>query len=81
MERLDRLRLSSVAHARYAPSSSIAVPGKDTSRIHPSHFSDGLLGRPYSRRLGVCARPKLRISDSETTATSTNLEQLRLAAG
>ncbi|MBX2810585.1 MAG: hypothetical protein KTR25_02195 [Myxococcales bacterium] len=35
MERLDRLRLSSVAYARYAPSSSRAFHGKDTSRISP----------------------------------------------
>ncbi|MBX2813143.1 MAG: hypothetical protein KTR25_15110 [Myxococcales bacterium] len=49
MEGLDRLRLSSVAYARYAPSSSRAFHGKDTSRDHPSHFSDGLLGK-WERR-------------------------------
>ncbi|MBX2812636.1 MAG: hypothetical protein KTR25_12540 [Myxococcales bacterium] len=39
MERLDRLRLSSVACALFIRS----VPRKRYFADHPSHFSDGLL--------------------------------------
>ncbi|MBX2812728.1 MAG: hypothetical protein KTR25_13005 [Myxococcales bacterium] len=39
MERLDRLRLSSVAYALFIHS----VPRKRYFADHPSHFSDGLL--------------------------------------
>ncbi|MBX2810226.1 MAG: hypothetical protein KTR25_00385 [Myxococcales bacterium] len=45
MERLDRLRLSSVVCALFIQS----VPRKRTFADHPSHFSDGLLGRVFIR--------------------------------
>ncbi|MBX2811941.1 MAG: hypothetical protein KTR25_09025 [Myxococcales bacterium] len=56
MEGLDRLRLSSVAYARYAPSSSRAFHGKEPSRITHPTFPMACQGVLQQRPLGDSVR-------------------------